>query len=225
VKKIILSLTAVAALLTVLFTAVPTSGQSQPAAAQRQPPRPHQVGLIDMAYVFNNYDKFKAMQASLQNEFKAAQEKAKATVEEVKALQAQLAPGTTPLKKDSPEYAQIEQQIIRKTTDLQAYGQIIQREQLKKEAEVYKQIYLEVQDAIRIYSDAYGYTLILRFDREAVEEAQDPQQILQRMTRQVVYFRAQDDLTSPILTHLNKQYGAAATNAAARPAATAPATR
>jgi Skp family chaperone for outer membrane proteins len=223
VKKFILSLTAVAALLTVLFTAVPTSGQSgQPAAAQRQPPRPHQVGLIDMAFVFNNYEKFKAMQTSLQNEFKAAQEKAKVTVEEVKALQAQLASGT--LNKDSPEAAQIEQQIIRKTTDLQAYGQIIQREQLKKEAEVYKQIYLEVQDAIRIYADAYGYTLILRFDREAVEEAQDPQQILQRMTRQVVYFRGQDDLTSPILTHLNKQYGGAATNAAARPAA-APATR
>lgn len=220
-KKFILSVSAVAALLSVLLTAVPTSGQSQaqPAAAARG----HQIGLIDMAYVFNNYTKFKAMQEAIQAEFKAQQEKAKAEVEEIKKLQGQLTAGT--FKKDSPEYAKLEQQALLKQSELNVYVQLIQRDQLKKEAEIYKQIYLEVQDAIGIYAKHFGYTLILRFDREEVDTAQEPQQILQRMTRQVVYHRGQDDLTTPILDHLNNQYSRSAQNAARPAGAAAPATR
>ncbi len=214
-KKFILSVSALAALLAVLLTAVPTKGDGtttgNAAAAQRAP---HQVGLIDMAYVFNNYTKFKAMQDALRQELQASREKAQKKVEEIKALNAQLTDGT--LKKDSPEYKSIEQKIILASTELEAYGKITQRDQLRKEAEVYKQIYLEVQDAINLYAKHWNYTLILRFDREDVVKAEQPQEILQRMTRQVVYFRGQDDLTMPILNHLNKQYsqsnpGAAAT--------------
>lgn len=220
-KKFIVSLSAVAALLAVLLTAVPTRGQSGASAADA----PHKVGLIDMAYVFNNYDKFKAMQQGLQEEFKKAQAKAQGTVEDIKKLNAQLQGGT--LKPDSPEYKQIEQQSIRLQTELQAYSQVTQREQLRKEAEVYKQVYLEVSDAIRIYAVHFGYTLVLRFDREAVDDAQDPQQILQRMTRQVVYHQGRNDFTTEILKHLNDTYaksvGTGVQPAAARPAA--PATR
>jgi Skp family chaperone for outer membrane proteins len=223
VKKLIVSVTAIAALAAVLLQAVPTQGQqgggAAPAARQA---RPHQVGLIDMAYVFNNYDKFKAMQASMQADLKAAREKAQGAIDEIRQINEQLATGT--LATDSAEYKALEQKSIRLQTELEAYGRVTQTENLRKEAEIYKQIYLEVQDAIKVYSKYYGYTLILRFDREQVETASQPQEILNRLTRQVVYHQGEDDLTEVILQQLNKQYQAAAT--AARPAgATTPATR
>ena len=217
-KKLIVSLTAVAALLAVLLTATPTQGQSgtpSAAPATRQH-RPHQIGLIDMAYVFNNYEKFKAMQKSVQDDLKLAKEKAQASIDKIRALNEQLTSGT--LKPNSPEYQQTEAEIIRLQTELEAYGRVRQAQNLKREAEIYKQVYLEVQDAIKVYADYHGYTLIIRFDRENVADSTDPQQVLQRLTRQVVYHRTEDDLTSVILNHLNQTYARSAGRSATTPA-------
>jgi len=226
VKKLIVSLTAAAALIAALLTATPTQGQQAPAAqpAAARQVRPHQIGLIDMAYVFNNYEKFKAMQAAVQADLKTVREQAQGTIDQIKALNEQLTSGTH--RPNSPEYQQTEARIIQMQTELETKSRVIQAQNLKREAEIYKQIYLEVQDAIKVYADHYGYTLIIRFDRENVAESSDPQQVLQRLTRQVVYHRTEDDLTMVILTHLNQSYARAAGRTAAQPpAAAAPATR
>ncbi|MEZ6067317.1 MAG: OmpH family outer membrane protein [Planctomycetaceae bacterium] len=222
-KKLIVSLTAVAAIVGVLFSAVPTQGQNNAAApANRTAPAAHRIGLIDMAHVFQNYEKFKAMQTAMQQNMTGVREKAQGTMDKIKQIQEELNSGN--FRPDSPEFKQREQESIRLQTELEAYARVTQQENLRKEAEIYKQVYLEVQDAIKVYSRYHGYTLILRFDREAVETASNPQDILNRLTRQVVYHRSEDDLTEVILTHLNQQYQA--TSTATRPAgATAPATR
>jgi outer membrane protein len=213
VKKLIVSLSAVAALLAVLLAATETKGQGGTAPARAS--RPHQIGLIDMAYVFNNYEKFKVLQQSVQEDLKVAKEKAQKTVEEMRKLNEQLTSGE--YKTDSPDYKRIESQMVRMQTELEVFGRMTQSDNLKREAEIYKQIYLEVQDAIKAYADHYGYTLIIRFDRESVAESGDPQQVLQRLTRQVVYHRTEDDLTTVILNHLNKTYA----SQGGRPASTA----
>lgn len=218
-KKLIVSLSAVAALLAVLLTATQTKGQQGNAAAGARQQRPHQIGLIDMAYVFNNYEKFKALQQAVQDDLKVAKDKAQKTIEEMKKLNEQLTSGE--IKADSPDYKRIETDIIRMQTELETYGRITQNQNLKREAEIYKQIYLEVQDAITTYADHYGYTLIIRFDRESVADSSDPQQVLQRLTRQVVYHRGEDDLTMVILNYLNKRYESSGGRPAA--SATAPA--
>lgn len=207
-KKLIVSLSAVAGLLAVLLAATPTMGQQGGAAAPAaRQPKAHQVGLIDMAYVFNNYEKFKALQQGVQDELKVAKDKAQVTIDEIKKLSEQLSSGQ--IKPDSPDAQRIERDILKMQAELQVFGQMTQNANLKREAEIYKQIYLEVQDAIKTYADHYGYTLIIRFDRESVAESNDPQQVLQRLTRQVVYHRGEDDLTMVILNYLNKTYASA----------------
>ena len=47
------------------------------AKAATPKPAAHQVGLIDMAHVFKNYEKFKTSTAALQEQIKAADEQAK----------------------------------------------------------------------------------------------------------------------------------------------------
>ena len=78
---------------------------------------------------------------------------------------------------------------------------------LRAEADIYKTVYLEVQDAVTMYAEHYNYTLIMRFNRAKVEDAENPQEIIQSMNRPVVYYNDQDDLTEPILQYLNNQYG------------------
>jgi hypothetical protein len=54
------------------------------------------------------------------------------------------------------------------------------------------------------YAVHFKYTLIIRFNREDLD-TENPAQLLQGMNRQVVYYRGDDDITTPVLESLNKR--------------------
>jgi outer membrane protein len=165
---------------------------------------PHQVGLIDMSFVFKNYQKFNTMTASLQEEIQQLDEQAKTKVERMKQLQGQLTGGT--LKEGSAEFIEAETSLMNAKSELETFKRVAQRDFLRKEADIYKTIYLEVEDAVRRYAAYYHYTLVLRFNRQDVHEAENPRDVMNGMNRQVLYFRSQDDLTDPILEYLNSEW-------------------
>ena len=204
-KKLFVCL-AVAAASAGLALAPITAQEKAPAASQT-----HQVGLIDMAHVFKNYDKFKSMTEEMQADAKAAQDKAQQMVDEMKATQTAM----KDLTENSAEYKANEDKIIALQTDLETFRKVQQREFLRKEAEIYKTVYMEVQENVQRYAKHYGYTLIIRFNRQSVDAAENPQEIITSMNRQVVFYREQDDLTDPILDYLNRQYGDSSGGAAA----------
>jgi len=179
----------------------------------------HQVGLIDMAHVFKNYEKFKTSTAALQEQIKAADEQAKKQIDSMKALQERM----TQLQQGSPDYTKMEGELIAATTKLETFKKTSQLTFLRAEADIYKTVYLEVQNAVQQYAGVYKYTLIMRFNRNPVEDAENPQAIIQSMNRQVVYYRGEDDLTDPILNYLNDKYSKTSGGAAKPRTATAPA--
>lgn len=191
------SLVAVALATLGLFVAV-APVMSQEAATSA----PHQIGLIDMAHIFKNYEKFKDQTAGLQKLAEEAEAKAKAMMEEGKKGQEQL----QTLVAGSPEYSALEAKLIKLKTELETFRQVEQQKIVRQQADVYKTIYLEVQDVVNRYAAYYKYTLVIRFNRADVADAGNPQAIIQNMNRQVVYYQTQDDITDPILKHLNDQY-------------------
>ncbi|WP_437188528.1 OmpH family outer membrane protein [Planctomicrobium sp. SH668] len=175
---------------------------TQPVVAQEAAPQPHQIGLIDMAHIFKNYEKFKDQTSGLQKLAEEAEAKAQAMMEEGKSGQAklaQLAPG-------SAEYTQVENSLIKLKTELETFRQVEQQKIVRQQAEVYKTIYLEVQDVVDRYATHYKYTLVMRFNRAEVGAAGDPQAVIQNMNRQVVFHQQKDDITDPILKFLNDNY-------------------
>ncbi len=193
-KKFSLWMTAFVATAGLLVAVNTASAQDQTTA--------HQVGLIDMAHIFKNYEKFKAETEGLQAAAQQAEAKAQAMVAEMKNVQGQM----QGLTAGSPDYNAKESALIELQTRLQAFQQVERRDIVRKQAEVYKKIYVEVQGAVSMYAKHYNYTLIMRFNREDLAAAGDPQKIIQGMNRQVVWHRPQDDLTDPILQYLNDQY-------------------
>ena len=191
------------------FAMAPLTAQEKaaPAAASVT----HQVGLIDMAHVFKNYDKFKGMTEEMQDAAKQAQADATAMVEEMKKIQTTM----QGLTEGSPDYIKNETAILTLQTKLESFRKVQQREFLRKEAEIYKTVYMEVQEAVQKYAKYYKYTLVLRFNRQSVDAAENPQEIITSMNRQVVHYREQDDLTDPILNFLNDEYKKASGGAAA----------
>ncbi|HWL06806.1 MAG TPA: OmpH family outer membrane protein [Planctomicrobium sp.] len=165
-------------------------------------PAPHQIGLIDMAHIFKNYEKFKDQTTGLQKAAEEAEAKAQSMMEQGKQGQEQL----KNLQVGTPEYTRIESELIKLKTELETFRQVEQQKIVRQQAEVYKTIYLEVQDLVNRYAGHYKYTLVIRFNRGDVADAGNPNAIIQNMNRQVVYYQPQDDITEPILNHLNDQY-------------------
>lgn len=177
-----------------------------PAAAlgQTSPSDAHRIGLIDMAYVFKNYDKFTALTESLQNEIEDSDAQAQQLISQIKQSETKLASGE--LQEGSPDFLNIESAILDRQTRLQTLRRQAQREFLKQEADLYKTVYLEVEDAVQRYARYYNYTLVLRFNRERVDAAENPRDVINGMNRQVIYHRSRDDLTDPILNYLNDRW-------------------
>lgn len=198
-------LAAAAAILGTLVILNPVPAQ-QPAADPAAAAAPHKIGLIDMAFIFKNYDKFKAQTEALKKEAEAAEAEAQKTIQQGQELQKSL----TSFTQGSKEYTEVESKLIDLQSKLNSFKQKEQREIVRKQAELYKQIYLEVQTVVNQYATYYNYTLVMRFSREEVAASGDPQQIINNMNRQVVFYKTQDDITEPILKHMNQQYARSA---------------
>ncbi len=201
-RKVIASAVALAILAGYLGTSwSQNTGTQRPAAK----PVPHRVGLIDMARVFKEYDKFEALRGGLKGEIQSSDQKAKAMALQVQKLQAEM----KNFKQGTDAYISRESQLTKLASDFEAFRKVAQRDFLRKESQIYRTIYLEAVDVVQKYAEYYNYTLVLRFNGEKLDTA-DPQKLIQGLNRQVVYHRNDDDITDSVLEFLNRQYGAAA---------------
>lgn len=187
--------TSLLSLVLVAILAAPTLAQSPPAAN-------HQVGLIDMAHVFKNYDKFTALTEALQEDIVASGAEMQAKAEAGKKIQEQM----KAFEVGSPEFEKLEGDLLSIQTEIQKLQLVKRREFMRREAYLYRDIYHEVSDAVERYARYYKYTLILRFDRTGVTSADNPQEIAEGLNQQVLYHRKSDDLTDPILNYLNNAW-------------------
>jgi Skp family chaperone for outer membrane proteins len=206
VKKAIFWASAVVLLAGVLtLTGDAWSQNNQPAAAGGSASNlPHKVGLIDMAHVFKHYKKFEMLREDLKLEIGESEEKAKAMQTELVAMQGNM----KKLIEGSPEFTKAEQEIVKKAAEFENFRRAAQRDFLKKESQIYLQIYNETTDAVTRYASHFGYTLVIRFNREELD-TENPQNLLQGMNRQVVYHRGEDDITLSVLDFLNRKYAIA----------------
>jgi Skp family chaperone for outer membrane proteins len=199
VKKIFTSATVItiAGCLT-CFNGTASAQTAAPATAKAVE---HKVGLIDMAHVFKHYEKFTALREELKTEIQDSDTKAKAMAEQIQAVQKEM----QDFKQGSPEYLAREKQLAQAASDFEAFRKVAQRDFLRKESRIYHTIYMEVTDTVKKYAKIYNYTLIMRFNREDLD-TDDPKKLIQGMNRQVVYHRADDDITLSVLDYLNRSY-------------------
>lgn len=199
-KKLITSATVLAIVGCFACFTETASAQSQ-GSAQGKAAVAHKVGLIDMAHVFKNYEKFSALREELKAEIQQSDAKAKAMAEQIQAVQKEM----QDFKQGSPEYLAREKQLAQKASDFEAFRKVAQRDFLRKESRIYHTIYMEVTDTVKKYASIYNYTLIIRFNRENLD-TDDPKKLIQGMNRQVVFHRADDDITLSVLDYLNRNY-------------------
>jgi len=185
-------------------------------AEAQQPSTPHKIALIDMAHVFKNYAKFEALRENLKGEIKASEDRMQADIQQLKAMKEKL----DMMTESSPGFKQAEAELASKAAEIDAGRKVMQREFLRKESQIYKQVYMEVTNAVKMYADYYKYSLVLRFNRQQIQEDDDAEAVINGMNKQVVYHRAEDDITEAVLDYLNKKYQKETASAGAPPSGT-----
>jgi len=211
VKKFALALAAALA----VGIAPQAVAQEAAKAAPAKDTTPHRVGLVDMAKVFEGYSKFKAMREELAAEISKSDAEAKAMVEKMQAKQKEIA--ESGLTAGSPEYERAEKELLDAKGEFEAFRAATQRKLARRESEMFKVIYADTTSMVKKYAEYAGYTVVMRFDSKDIEDDTPPAEAVQRMNKQVVYYRPQDDITETVLNALNRNYDNAPTAAAKTP--------
>ncbi len=203
-KKLLMSVSAAALCASVALSLAPVSAQQPASRGQWKRAVQHQVGLIDMAHVFKNYDKFKTMTKAPPGRGPGAQKKADAMIEEMKSLQAKITSG------DLQEGARITSASRASSSRCRPTSKPTARSRsatssARKLTSTRPSTWKSSRRSTTTPTTT-KYTLILRFNRQEVSEAENPQQILNNLGRQVVYYKKQDDVTQPILDYLNDEF-------------------
>lgn len=209
-RKLILTATGLVCLAGITCFLGSALGQGKKEAAEETP---HRIGLIDMGYVFDNYEKLKNLREELKAEaqdrearFKVSVKKLQETGEELKAL-----------NEGTSEFTKCEQRYAKLASECETARKMGQRDLARSEAKMYHTVYLEVQDAVEKFCNYHKFTLIIRFSRND-QNSSDPAKQLQSVNQTVVYHRKKDDLTDGVLKYLNEKYLQAAEGGAKAPA-------
>jgi len=192
-------------------------------AAQQKPDVPHRVGLIDMAEVFQGYKKFEDLRTALNAEIEKSDAEAKVMIEKLQKLQADFNKLAETYAPGSPQYEQAEKALLQEKGSFDAFRAATQRRLARKESEMFKIVYSDTTALVSQYAEYFKYTVVVRFDRKEIDDNTPPAEAVQRMNKQIVYHRTQDDITDRVLQVLNERYtksgnGSAAPASAVRPA-------
>jgi Skp family chaperone for outer membrane proteins len=221
VRKLILTATCCTCLAGAAWFLNPVVGQDKTSRKEAAAEDiPHKIALIDIYYVFNNYEKRKYLLEELKAEAQEVQTALKEKFKKGQALAAEL----KDYKEGTPEYDAKVQKIQKLETDLKFEDK---QQQARLQREIAKRnlsVYHEVHDAVEKFCKHYNYTLVIQFSRGEINST-DPQRMMQAINQPVVYYRktdtgkCKDDLSEPVVKWLNDKYAKDSGNEAATPTA------
>lgn len=162
------------------------------------------VAVIDIGYVFKNHNRFKAAMEKMKDEVMAAENGLKAERDRINGLMEQL----KGFNVGSPEHRKLEADVAKAQGDFNVNAQLQKKDFMDREAKVYLQVYLEIERAVSQFARDNKIAVVHRFDGEPIDDT-DRNRILGSITKPIVYYDPQVDITPDVLRMLNGEAVAA----------------
>lgn len=177
---------------------LPGSGSAQNSG----PPRPERVGIVDLQYIFDHYEKKKSYDAELDEEGKAVKKKLEAVEKDL----AELETLSKSIAKDLSKQEKVIQAIIDKKAEGLRIQEFARFRIGVRQLELTNTVSREIDAELKAFIAANGYTLVLRryvyIELPPVGGREIP-----AIKRDIAFFaEPQHDLTKPVLDSLNKKY-------------------
>lgn len=219
-KKLLFGLLSIAVLVScsaTLSMAQGANGAAAAPAAASSAGGSSSVAVIDISYIFEHHERFKAAIEAMKTDVEAFEMTLRGRGKEIEDLRAKM----VAFKPGTQQFKELEEAITKKQADVQAEAQIKRNEFLDREAKIYYNVYMEVQDTVTKFAQANRIRLVIRFDSEPIDP-ENRHKVLAAVNRGVVYVDRLN-ITEPILQLLNRANGASVSRApAAGGAAAAP---
>lgn len=161
------------------------------------------VAVVDVSYVFKHHQRFNTLMDQMKADVEAAEKALRQERQEIakmeEALQ-QFQPG-------SPDYKRRDEGITEAKAAFNLKATKQRKDFLEREAKIYYQAYVEVNDAVKYFAQRSNLGLVLRFNGEPV----DPnirEDVLRAINKPVV-FQNGIDITPDILALVNRSAASA----------------
>jgi Skp family chaperone for outer membrane proteins len=158
------------------------------------------IALLDIGVIFKNNTRFKQHMADLQADMQRAEEQMKKERDSLRALSERL----NDYKAGTAEYKQLEEEIAKRSADLNVRFQLQKKEFAKTEARTYHMIYQEVQQEVDAFAQANGIAAVLKFTSENAD-GDNPDAVLRDLNKPVIWYARNLDITPIILESLNRR--------------------
>jgi Skp family chaperone for outer membrane proteins len=197
-----LAISALVAALAVSASQAQAQVPGQPAVrpvtqAGSAPPASH-TAVIDVGYIFKNHTAFKAAMDRMKDEVLAAENALKAERDRINGLMEQV----KGFNVGTPEYRKLEAEVAKAQGDFNVTAQLQKKDFMDREAQVYSQVYTQIEKAVAQFARENGIAVVHRFDGDPVDTS-DRNRILGNITKPIVYFDPQVDITPDVLRMLN----------------------
>lgn len=165
-------------------------------------PTPSKVGVIDLEYVFKNYEKFKQQSERVQEEFKQRRDELSVLDQQIKKL----AEEQKQFKPASAEYQKRDNDITRMSADLRAQAEQAQKEFARKDAALLRRNYDDIQKMIELAAHQRHLTVVLQKQSPSSESDGSMGEIRRDLSRFVLYHEPKLDITELVLYNLNLRF-------------------
>jgi Skp family chaperone for outer membrane proteins len=158
------------------------------------------VAILDLTYIFKNHLRFQQMSDGMRRDVDAAENALKTDRDGYRKMTEQL----ETYRKGTPEYRAMEEELAKKAAELNLRVSIQKKDFLEQEAKIYYNVYQEIVEHVKYYSEQHGIALVLRFNGDPVDR-NDPQEVLKELNKSVLYYNRAIDITPIILEEINRK--------------------
>lgn len=191
------------ALLFVVVGPANLHAQPQPNQAASRPAAPSGnhlgIAVIDVTYILDNYARLK--QAS--EAFKRDMENAEALLKKERDAIAKKAEKLKTFKPGTPDFKNLEEELVKAESDWKLRVNRQKGEFAERDAKNFLTAYQELSQAVKVYSDRNGISLVLRFNGARVDPT-NPQAVQMELSKMVMYYHKDIDITDQVLAELNR---------------------
>lgn len=158
------------------------------------------VAVVDVGLVFKSHPTFS-------QELEALKGQADGFKEETMQLQNRLKQKAIEIQgaygKETDEFRSAETELAQEVAALEIKQKNKLRGLMEKEAQLHYQTYQQIKQAIETYSQQRQINLVLRHSGNEVDQ-KNPASIMQRVNGKVVFYRAENEITSQIIGMLTR---------------------
>ena len=198
-KKLILTTTGFLFLAGASFFLANVSGRD---SAADDANAPHKIGVIDVEYITEKYERVKTDWEELKAEGQQLEEKLKGMV----AKGTEMSNEYKTLKEGSAERKAMEEKITEYQAKYNAKQKLYKADFARDQAKMQVAIFQDIQEAVKAIATHNNITLVVKVSRTEGVNPNDMQRMTMAMQQPCVYFREQDDMSKAVVSYLNKKY-------------------